>query len=380
MPLSLVARRRLSAVALAAVAVALAWLLLSGGDEPEPEVDATAGTSTTTTGTAETPVRPVRGSPEELVDAALLVGIEGTQLDAATKAELEEHPPGGVLIGAANWASRRAGARLIAEVGKAVPKALIVTRQEGGPYRSLPDLPPEQREIEIGDEADLELAAEWAGSTAKALRDVGIDLNLAPVADVATLDSPIADRAFSDDPAVVSEMTLITEEECERVELVCAPAHFPGLGGGTADTDQGPSSISIDSATLLSRDLMPFVAAFDSGVPAVVVGHGLFVAYNPVTPASLAPEISTQLLRDELGFSGAAISDDISAGAVAAFAKPGPSAVAAMVAGIDLVQVADPGDVKPVRKALVQAAEAGILTRERLSQAAGRVAALLPVG
>lgn len=373
-----VVRRRVGAVALAAVAVALVWLLLSGGGEPEPPMDADAPAVATTTTPDPEPVDPLTGkSAAELVDAVLLIGFDGTNPDAKLMAELDQHPPGGLLIGPENWAGRKPGSKLIDEVRKASGDAtLIVTRQEGGPYRSLSDLPPEQRQIEIGDRADPRLAEDWSQETAKALADAGVDLNLAPVADVATLDSPIADRSFSDDSAVAAEMTIAALRGCERAGVACAVSHFPGLGAGTQDTDQGPSSIGLDGGTLRTRDLAPFVAAFDSGVPAVVVSHGLYVAFDPVTPASLSSAVTTDLLRDELGFDGVAISDDVSAGAIAAFSEPGPAAVAALAAGIDLVQVADPADVEAVRDALIAAVADGSLSEERLREAAGRVAAV----
>lgn len=375
-----VVRRRAGAVALALVAVALVWLLLSGGDEAEPDGSAEA-TDPGQAPTAEVePGDPgADASPEELVDAILLTGFEGTRPGDDLLTELERRPPGGVLIGPANWEDRRAGKALIAAIRKAAGEGtLIATRQEGGTYRALPDLPPERRQIEIGDRADPALARSWSEEAARALSDVGVDLNLAPVADVATLDSPIADRAFGDDPGVAAQMTVAALAGCEDAGIACAVSHFPGLGAGTAETDEGPSSIGLDPGTLRGRDLVPFIAAFDAGAPAVVVSHGLYAAFDPVTPASLSPAVTTGLLRDELGYEGVAISDDLSAGAIAVAAEPGAAAVAAVDAGIDLVQVSDPGDVGKVRDALLAAVEDGSLEVERLREAARRVATLLP--
>lgn len=104
----------------------------------------------------------------------------------------------------------------------------------------------------------------------------------------------------------------------------------------------------------------------------MVVSHA-FYAFDPVTPGSLSPAISTDLLRDELDFDGLAISDDIGAGAIVAVSEPADAAVKAIGAGIDLVQVADPGDVGAVRRALLVAVEDGTLSEDRLREAAGRV-------
>ena len=375
-------RRRAGAVALAAAAVALVWLLLSGGGDPDVPEDPFPPPQTTTRAVDDDAPEPeLDAATEHLVESVMLVGFEGTDAQAIVE-DLDRNPYGALLIGTSNWAGKGEGAKLIEAIRKAGGSRapLIVTDQEGGVYRSLPDLPPPEREIEIGDRGKPELAEEWGESGAKALADAGIDLNLAPVADVATLDSAIADRAFSDDPAVAADMTAAAVEGCEKGGVACAVAHFPGLGAAAQSTDAGPASIGLDVTTLRARDVLPFEAAFAAGAPATVVSHGLYVAYDPVTPASLSRAITTDLLRDELGFEGVAISDDIGAGAIGAVSDPGSAAVDAVNAGIDLVQVADPRDVVPVRQALEAAVESGELSVERLQEAADRVAELRDSG
>ena len=371
-----VVRHRVGALVLAAAAVALVWLLLSGGGDSPDETGLDPPPPTTAAREDDAPAPELDEADEKLVDAVMLVGFEGTNPDEIV-AELERHPYGGVLIGAPNWEGEEPGRKLVEAIRDGAEEPpLIATRQEGGVYRSLPDLPPPEREIEIGDAGRTELAGKWGEETAKALADAGIDLNLAPVADVATLDSAIADRAFSDDTGIAADMTAAAVEGCRKGGVACAVAHFPGLGSAAQSTDAGPASIGLDPATLEARDLPPFLAAFEAGAPATVVSHGLYAAYDPVTPASLSPAIVTDLLRDDLGFEGAAISDDIGAGAVTAVTDPGSAAVEALNAGIDLVQVADPADVDPVRKALAAALASGELSEDRLREAAARVADL----
>ncbi len=374
--------RRMGVAALAIGAIVLLWLLLAGGeDSPDPAGDVAPAPPTE----PEATPNPVSGadelSSEELVDQVLLVGFDGSGEGSRIVKDVGNRELGGVLILASNWDGKAEGEKLIeaireagAEGGPTAP--LIATDQEGGPYRALDDLPPAQREIEIGDRGSAEAAEKWARGTAEALAELGIDLNLAPVADVATLDSPIADRAFSDDAAVAAEMTAAAVTACGDTGVACAVSHFPGLGAASQDTADGPATVGLDSATLRTRDLVPFEAAFDAGAPAVVVSHGLYSSFDAVTPASLLPAITTDLLRDEVGFDGLAISDDIGAGAITATSTPAAAAVEAINAGIDLVQVADPGDVQPVRRALLAAVEDGTLSEERLREAAGRVLAL----
>lgn len=376
-------RRRAAVVAVAAAVVVAALLLFSAEEDATPDPPGVPTTDTTTgpEGVAPDPAGPTAGlSPDELVEAVMLVGFEGAAPGSKGVADLGRRAFGGVLIGADNWRGAGPGRELIAAVRAAGEKGakppLVATVQEGGPYRSLGDLPPNQREIEIGDSGDPAAARRWSEETAQALDDVGIDLNLAPVADVATLDSPIADRAFSDDPALVAALTAAAVEACGKAGIACAVSHFPGLGAVSQDTDDGPASVGLDAASLIARDLVPFRAAFAAGASATVISHAFYGGFDPVTPASLSPAIATDLLRDEAGFDGVAISDDIGAGAVAAVSTPADAAVRAIGAGIDLVQVADPRDVEPVRRALLTALGDGTLSEERLREAAGRVLAL----
>ena len=370
-------RQRVAAIATACVAagIVVAVIALAGGGGGESDAGASTAAATTTTPVLEA------GELERLADGVILAGFDGSGSDADVVRDVADHPYGGVLVRRSNWDGEKEGANLIAAIRKAGSRdgakpPLIAVNQEGGPYRALPDLPPKKREIEIGDNGDPKLAAKWMEESAKALRGAGFDLDLAPVADVATLDSPIADRAFSDDPVVAAEMTAAAVKACEDTGIACAPAHFPGLGGATQDTDAGPASVGLDAGTLATRDLIPFRAAFRADAPAVVVSSAFYTAYDPVTPASLTSAIATDLLRDDEKFEGAAISDDLASGAIRAVATPADAAPEALAAGIDLVQVGDPAVVGEVRKGIVDAVREGSLSEERLREAAGRVEAL----
>jgi beta-N-acetylhexosaminidase len=262
--------------------------------------------------------------------------------------------------------------RAAALAAKRVPP-LIVASQEGGAYRSFPDLPPKATELEIGDAGSVPGAEAWARETGEALRVGGFDLNLSPVADVATLDSPIADRAYSDDPTVAASMTAAAVRGCRMARIGCAALHFPGLGAASQDTNQGPATVSLDAAGLAERDLAPFRAAFAERVPAVVLSLAFYPAYDPVTPAALAEPVATDLLRSELGYEGVAITDDLGAGAIKAGGTVPEAAVGAIQAGADMVQIDSPDDQGGVREALLEAVASGAISKDRLAEAAGRV-------
>jgi beta-N-acetylhexosaminidase len=282
-----------------------------------------------------------------------------------------------VVIEPDNWPGASAAPALLSQIHRSgtIPP-LVIGVQEGGQYRAYDDLPPTQRELDIGDTGDPAVAQKSSQQMAAAMKKAGFDLNLAPVADVATLDSPIADRAYGDQTSVVSEMTSAAIAGCKAAGLLCAPSHFPGEGAASADTGDGPATVSQDAGALGERDVAPFVAAFKAGAPAVVVSHAFFAAYDTITPGSLTPGVVTGLLRDDLGFQGAAITDDLSAGAIRGGDGAGQASVKALNAGEDLLVVSDPDDAAAARAALVKAVAAGDISQDRLDEAAGRVLAL----
>jgi beta-N-acetylhexosaminidase len=316
-------------------------------------------------------------STAELSRQVLLAGFEGASPAAPEVAEAGRGGFGGLLVETGNWTGAKEGAKLIAALGRGgeLP-SLVAVAQEGGEFRSLPDLPPEQRALDIARQGSTADAEDWARGSAAALAKVGFHLNLFPVADVATLDSPLAGRAFSDDAAEVAQLTDAALEGCHDTSLACAPLHFPGLGTASQDTAEGPATVATDLGTLQARDFGPFASGTVRKGPAIVVSLGLYPDFDPIVPAALTPSVATDLLRDEFRFRGVAISDDLASGAVAATYSVPEAAVAAIGAGIDLAQISEPNEVEDAADAIEEAVESGDLDEERLVQAVERVVRL----
>jgi beta-N-acetylhexosaminidase len=359
-------RRRRLGLGLACIAllalVVLGVLLATGGGGGGPSVAVTP----------EVAKAVERLSAGEKVDTVLAVGFAGTRAPQLAPDQ------GGVVIEPANWPGDGAGRSLLAAIhaaGRAPGRVppLVIGLQEGGQYRAYAELPPPLRELDIGDRGDPALAESSSRQAAAALKKAGFDLNLAPVADVATLDSAIADRSYGDEPELVAQMTAAAIRGCAAAGLACAPSHFPGEGAASGDTGDGPATVGLDPATLRARDLVPFRAAFDAKAPAVVLSHSFYAAYDSVTPASLSPQIATGLLRDELGFEGVAITDDLSAGAIRGGDGAGDASVQALSAGADLLLVSDPGDAAAARASLLKAVGSGQFSQQRLDDAVARV-------
>jgi beta-N-acetylhexosaminidase len=370
-----VMRRRLVA-ALVLLALAGAAVLVLVGDDSEGDLSTTALPQSVS---AQSTILSGQLTEEQLVDQVLLLGFDGSgEEDAPILGVLAARQIGGVLVQSQNWTDSTQGSTLTHEIRAAgstearIPP-LVVGSQEGGRYRSFADLPPELTELQIGDSGSIRAAEAWARDTGRALRQNGFDLNLFPVADVATLDSPIADRAFSDDPAAAAQLTAAAVRGCRDAEIACAATHFPGLGAASQDTSQGPATVSLDATSLGARDLQAFEAAFAERVPAVVLSLAFYAAYDPVTPGALAKPVATGLLRDQLGFDGLAITDDLGSGAVRSDYTVAKAAVAALAAGADMVQIDSPDEQENVRDAVLAALDSGELSEARLREAAGRV-------
>ena len=338
--------------------------------------DEDSGATTTVQASSPAVAKALKGlSPEEKADAVVAAGIDTSSGEGAVAAS----QLGGIVVGPEDWAGGGAGfvrrLRAAGATGGRIPP-LVIGLQEGGTYRAYPDQPPAERQLDIGIGGDPAAARAWSEETAAALKRAGFDVNLAPLADVATLDSPVADRAFGDDPALVASLTAAAVKGCQATGLACAVAHFPGLGGASDDTDVNPATVGLDTESLEARDLVPFRAAFDAGVPATVLSLASYIAYDPVTPAALSTSVATDLLRDDLGFKGLAISDDLSSGSIAVGLGAPEAAVQAITAGTDLAVVGDPAQAAKARAAILAAAKEGTLPQERLDEAAARVLAL----
>jgi beta-N-acetylhexosaminidase len=370
-----IALRRAAALLLAAGATALIALAIAGEEDED---------RATVTGISGGVPPAVRGlvralSLEERVDQVLALGFSGTDAASPILEDLRERQIGAVFVAAENWLDASQAGALIAELEQAgggggrVPP-LILAAQEGGSARAFGDIAPGRRAVVIGELGDPQGARQWARAAGEAMAAAGVDMNLAPLLDLAPLSSPLAERVFSEDPGLTARMGLAAQIGCGEAGIACAPAHFPGMGGASADTDLGPATVGLDRATLLRRDLVPFKVSFQAGAPAVVLSHAFFASFEAVTPASQVPAIVTRLLRERLRFQGVAITDDLSAGAIAALGPIRDAAVAALAAGADLLLIERAGEAQEVtRAALLRAVRSGEVPRARLDEAAGRV-------
>ena len=137
----------------------------------------------------------------------------------------------------------------------------------------------------------------------------GVNTNFAPVVDTG-FGAAIGDRSYGEDPELVSRMGAAAVEGYEEAGIVSAAKHFPNHGPAVADSHRELPVVDHDMETLRSHDLPPFRAAVEAGVPMVMAGHLLYPAVDAERPASLSPRWMG-LLRDEIGFDGVIVTDDL---------------------------------------------------------------------
>jgi beta-N-acetylhexosaminidase len=381
------ARRRLAALCAAAAGALVLGIAVgagAGGDGPgedgsgaapgggEPDTRAAGGErEAERRQAAERAVD--RLSLRRQVGQLLISSFDGTSAPEYLRRRLRSGETAGVILfgrnggDAAHW---RTLTRSIQEA--AGGQALVMVDQEGGDIRTLAHAGPAAGQGSQGDPAAVRTAARDA---ARQLRAAGVNVNLAPVADVAAQGgaaSVMASRAFSGGPDEVAAATRASIRGMREGGIGATAKHFPGLGGSAVNTDDAPATVPGD----LAGDLIPFEAAVEERVPLVMVSHALYPAFDPSAIASQSHAITTGLLRGELGFQGTIVTDSMEAQAVLAVSGIADAAERSVRAGADLLLMTGSASWNEIHPRLVDVARRDPALRERVRESAARVLAL----
>jgi len=332
----------------------------------------------------------LRAGPDTLRGLALRTlfpGFAGTQVPPARLGRLIEDGLGGVVLFGRNIDPARGDAG-IAELTRRLrgyrPDVLIAIDEEGGDVTRL-DVATGSAypgSAALGAAGDPDLTREVAASLAARLRACGIDINFAPVADI-DVDSRnpiIGVRAFGSDPYLVARHTAAFVTGQQSHGVVATVKHFPGHGGTAEDSHVSVPVLDASRQLLDHRELVPFRAAIAAGVRLVMTAHITVPALDGSQPATLSPATITGLLRGELGYTGAVMTDGFDMHAISGTVGHAEGAVQALLAGVDAICVGgdstDPELVETIADAIVSAVETGRLGFERLAEAAERITGL----
>lgn len=204
---------------------------------------------------------------------------------------------------------------------------------------------------------------------AELLLSLGVNLNLAPVADLPESSSDfIFGRAFATDPNLTSEFVRRTVSLMNQKGIGCVLKHFPGYGNN-ADTHTDVVHDNRPYDTFVSRDFLPFTAGINAGAGAVLVAHNIVGCMDGNYPASLSGEVH-RILRQELGFSGVIMTDDLYMDAIRKYTGAAEAAVVAVQAGNDMLCCTDYGTQYP---AVLAAVQNGVISVERIEESVRRI-------
>lgn len=287
--------------------------------------------------------------------------------------------PGGYILFAKDFGTRTAdevrGALAALQAGAKTPLLMAVDEEGGGVVRVSADphlraepFPSPQQLYAAG---GLDAVEADVVEKAALLKDLGVNVNMAPVCDVA--QSPkdfIYYRTFGGDGAAtamyVDRVVYLMQEQ----GLGSVLKHFPGYGPNP-DTHTGSAYDERTFESFAAADFLPFAAGIDAGADCVLMSHNVMACVDPVNPASLSAGVHN-VLRNQLHFDGVIVTDDLAMGAVMAHYTPEQAAVAAVLAGNDLICTPD---WQQGMAAVLQAVERGVLDEAQIDAAAARVLA-----
>jgi beta-N-acetylhexosaminidase len=331
---------------------------------------------------------------EQKIGQLLYVGLPGTEFDAEARSLVEDVKPGGVIIFGRNVASPGQLRGLLEQVREVSPVApLLGVDQEGGLVDRLRKvLTPMPSARVIRGHGDLAAARALGRITGEALRILGFNMNFAPVLSIMTddrdlLSNGLYSRSFGRSPGEVLGYTMVYLRGLQGTGCLGCAKHFPGIGAGEVDSHDEMPIIKLTHDDLIAQDLAPYIELFqreDNMVRAVMVSHGGFpnidlrsgTAGGRLVPASINPEIVTRLLREELGYDGIVVTDDLEMGAIARHYEIEETVRLAVEAGEDMMLIcARPDLIRRGFESLLRAARDKVISEERIDESLRRIAA-----
>ena len=356
-----------------------------------PSPTAAASPAPTATATATATDGALAGwSLEEKVGQLMMVGVDAQAPKQSSNEAVDTHHVGNIFIAGRTTAGSQATQKVISsftsKVGPGTTHAtpmLVATDQEGGEVQVLAgsgfsDIPSALDQSAQPRDQLVASARTWG----KELADVGVNMNLAPVADLVDIARPASNepigrwgREYGHDAATVSSQAGAFAEGMQASKVIPTYKHFPGLGRVKDNTDT--SAGVVDSTTTRNADTavsVIFGAAIAAGAPVIMVSSATYSLIDPSAPAVFSSTIVTDMLRREMGFSGVVITDDVSAAVQVQDVSAGDRAVRAIRAGCDLVLAsADPTVAADMVKALIATARSDPAFAARVDESATRV-------
>ncbi|MEF3305773.1 beta-N-acetylhexosaminidase [Paenibacillus sp. GYB003] len=314
----------------------------------------------------------------------VIAGIDGTEAGEQAKSLIANDYVGGFILYKPNIESTAQTVRLLnglKEANRANPAPLLLSvDQEGGRVNRMPgsfvSVPASRDIAKSGDSKKARAIGEAIGDQVRAL---GFNVNFAPVFDVdSNPNNPvIGSRSFGSKASVVASFAAEEMAGLRAKRVIPVAKHFPGHGDTSVDSHLELPVVAKTADELRKLELVPFAEAIRAKADMVMVAHILLPQLDPDRPSSMSSNIITELLRNEMGFDGVVITDDMTMGAILKHYDLGQAAVQSVKAGADIVLVAhDYAKAKQTLAALKQAAQSGVIAADAIDRSVYRILAL----
>ena len=317
-------------------------------------------------------------SDADKVGQLMMIGIHGKSLNDDARFMLNEYRVGGIILFDRNMESKDQVKTLITDINKAGKSAgltplFLGIDQEGGAVARMDDklikVPPAE---EVGKES-VEQAASLAKEVGTELKDLGFNINFAPVADLGLTYG----RSFSTNPDDVVRYASAVGKAYDEAGLWYSYKHFPGIGKTDVDLHADTSVVPVSKETLLNEDTKVFVDLIKQSKPntyAIMVSHAMYPQIDADHPSSLSKAIITDWLRKDMGYNGVVVTDDMDMGALAKHYTFGDMAVQSILAGSDILLVCHEYEhMQEAYNGLMKAVKDGRISKERLDKSVKRI-------
>ena len=317
-------------------------------------------------------------SDADKVGQLMMIGIHGKSLNDDAKFMLNEYRVGGIILFDRNMESKDQVKTLITDINKAGKSAgltplFLGIDQEGGAVARMDDklikVPPAE---EVGKEP-VEQAAALAREVGTELKELGFNINFAPVADLGLTYG----RSYSTNPDEVVRYASAVGKSYDEAGLWYSYKHFPGIGKTDVDLHADTSIVPVSKETLLSEDTKVFVDLIKQSKPntyTIMVSHAMYPQIDPDHPSSLSKAIITDWLRKDMGYNGVVVTDDMDMGALAKHYTFGDMAVQSILAGSDILLVCHEYEhMQEAYNGLMKAVKDGRISKERLDESVKRI-------
>jgi beta-N-acetylhexosaminidase len=318
--------------------------------------------------------------PAQLAGQRIVAGYRGYKPPPGLLRRIRRGEVGGVILFRHNVKSRDQVAQAIERL-QAVPRPhdvdeplLVMVDQEGGSVVRIPGAP-RRSAAQIGASGSTRAAHATGRAAGRNLRAARVNVNLAPVVDVARGGSAMERerRAYGRDAGNVARLASAFADGLGRAGVLASPKHFPGFGAAAYNTDYERVRIRVSRPHLRAWDERPYVELFRRGVRLVMLSTAIYTALDPRRPAALSRAVATGELRGHLGFTGVSMTDALGTPATAPFGSAARVGVLAARAGVDLMLYSSYATGRAATRALAREIRAGRVTRADAAESLRRV-------